>query len=53
MIRQPQIMLANPSLAARTVPELIAYAKANPGKITTTRKASAQFNAVSVELAVI
>jgi tripartite-type tricarboxylate transporter receptor subunit TctC len=35
MIRQPQIMLANPSLAARTVSELIAYAKANPGKITT------------------
>src|SRR5258707_4515842 len=34
MIRQPQIMLATPSLAARTVPELIAYAKANPGKIT-------------------
>ena len=34
MIRQPQIMLANPSLAARTVPELIAYAKANPGRIT-------------------
>jgi tripartite-type tricarboxylate transporter receptor subunit TctC len=34
MIRQPQIMLANPSLAARTVPELIAYAKANPGKVT-------------------
>ena len=35
MIRQPQIMLANPSLAATTVPELIAYAKANPGRITT------------------
>src|ERR1700686_5432382 len=33
-IRQPQIMLANPSLPAKTVPELIAYAKANPGKIT-------------------
>jgi tripartite-type tricarboxylate transporter receptor subunit TctC len=33
-IRQPQIMLANPSLTAKTVPELIAYAKANPGKIT-------------------
>jgi tripartite-type tricarboxylate transporter receptor subunit TctC len=32
--RQPQIMLANPSLTASTVPELIAYAKANPGKIT-------------------
>jgi tripartite-type tricarboxylate transporter receptor subunit TctC len=27
-------MLANPSLAAKTVPEFIAYAKANPGKIT-------------------
>src|SRR6202045_2605847 len=34
LIRQPQIMLANPSLPAKTVPELIAYAKANPGKIT-------------------
>jgi tripartite-type tricarboxylate transporter receptor subunit TctC len=33
-IRQPQILLAHPSLAAKTVPELIAYAKANPGKIT-------------------
>ncbi len=34
LIRQPQLMLANPSVAAKTVPELIAYAKANPGKIT-------------------
>ena len=33
-IRQPQIILANPSLPAKTVPEFIAYAKANPGKIT-------------------
>jgi tripartite-type tricarboxylate transporter receptor subunit TctC len=33
-IRQPQIMLANPALPAKTVPELIAYAKANPGRIT-------------------
>jgi tripartite-type tricarboxylate transporter receptor subunit TctC len=33
-IRQPQIILANPSLTAKTVPELIAYAKANPGKVT-------------------
>ena len=34
LIRQPQIMLANPSVTTQTVPELIAYAKANPGKIT-------------------
>jgi tripartite-type tricarboxylate transporter receptor subunit TctC len=34
LIRQPQILLANPSLATKTVPELVAYAKANPGKIT-------------------
>jgi tripartite-type tricarboxylate transporter receptor subunit TctC len=33
-IRQPQVMLASPSLTAKTVPELITYAKANPGKIT-------------------
>src|ERR1700731_1255764 len=34
LIRQPQVLLANPSLPAKTVPELIAYAKANPGRIT-------------------
>src|SRR5471030_1753614 len=33
-IRQPQIMLAHPSLPAKTIPELIVDAKANPGKIT-------------------
>jgi tripartite-type tricarboxylate transporter receptor subunit TctC len=31
--RQPQVMLTNPSFPARTIPELIAYAKANPGKV--------------------
>ena len=29
----PLVLIANPALPVRTVPELIAYAKANPGKI--------------------
>lgn len=32
--RQPQVLLANPSLPAANVPALIEYAKANPGRIT-------------------
>jgi tripartite-type tricarboxylate transporter receptor subunit TctC len=31
--RQPQVMLTNPSFPAKTIPELIDYAKANPGKV--------------------
>jgi tripartite-type tricarboxylate transporter receptor subunit TctC len=34
VFRQPQMILAHPSIPAKTIPELIAYAKANPGKIT-------------------
>jgi tripartite-type tricarboxylate transporter receptor subunit TctC len=30
---QPLLMMVNPSVSAQTVPEFIAYAKANPGKI--------------------
>jgi len=29
----PYVMVINPSVAAKTVPEFVAYAKANPGKI--------------------
>jgi tripartite-type tricarboxylate transporter receptor subunit TctC len=33
VIRVPNVMVVNPQVPAETVPEFIAYAKANPGKI--------------------
>jgi tripartite-type tricarboxylate transporter receptor subunit TctC len=33
IMRSPNVMAVNPSLPARTVPEFIAYANANPGKV--------------------
>jgi tripartite-type tricarboxylate transporter receptor subunit TctC len=33
IIRVPMVILLNPSVPAKTVPDFIAYAKANPGKI--------------------
>jgi tripartite-type tricarboxylate transporter receptor subunit TctC len=34
IVRVPNVILVNASLPASTIPEFIAYAKANPGKIT-------------------
>ena len=36
LIRQPLIMLVNPSVSAKTVPEFIDYAKANPINMAST-----------------
>jgi tripartite-type tricarboxylate transporter receptor subunit TctC len=33
IMRIPNVMVVNPSVPTRTVPEFIAYAKANPGKV--------------------
>jgi len=33
IVRSPLIMVVNPAIPAKTVPEFIAYAKANPGRI--------------------
>jgi tripartite-type tricarboxylate transporter receptor subunit TctC len=33
IVRTPNVMVVNPSTPTKTVPEFIAYAKANPGKI--------------------
>src|SRR5262249_19702369 len=34
IIREPNVMVLNPSVPAKTVPDFIAYAKANPRKIS-------------------
>src|SRR5262245_34676622 len=34
VLRGPHVMVVNPSVPTKTVPEFIAYAKANPGKVS-------------------
>jgi tripartite-type tricarboxylate transporter receptor subunit TctC len=48
--RVPQVMEVNPSFPAKTVPEFIAYTKANPGKITFASAGSGSVAHVTAEL---
>jgi len=48
--REPLVMAVNPSVPARTVPEFIAYAKANPGKISMASAGNGTPSHVSGEL---
>jgi tripartite-type tricarboxylate transporter receptor subunit TctC len=50
IIRAPFVMEVNPSLPAKTVPEFIAYAKANPGKINMASSGNGTLPHVSGEL---
>jgi tripartite-type tricarboxylate transporter receptor subunit TctC len=50
IMRTPGVMEVNPAFPAKTVPEFIAYAKANPGKITLATAGIGGFGHVSGEL---
>jgi tripartite-type tricarboxylate transporter receptor subunit TctC len=50
IIRFPNVMVVNPSVPAKTVPEFIAYAKANPGKLNMASSGNGSTIHVSGEL---
>ena len=50
IMRLPLFMVVHPSFPARTVPELIAYAKSNPGTLNFASSGNGAFDHVSGEL---
>ncbi len=50
ILRVPEVMVVNPSVPARSVPEFIAYAKAHPGKINMATSGNGTVPHVAGEL---
>jgi tripartite-type tricarboxylate transporter receptor subunit TctC len=50
IIRTPLIMVVNPAAPAKTVPEFIAYAKDNPGKVTMASAGTGTLSHIAGEL---
>jgi tripartite-type tricarboxylate transporter receptor subunit TctC len=50
LIDFPLVMVANPSLPAKTIPDLVTYAKANPGKISMASFGTGSTSHVAGEL---
>jgi tripartite-type tricarboxylate transporter receptor subunit TctC len=50
VMRYPYVMVVNPSLPAKSVPEFIAYAKANPGKLNMASPGSGSGDHIAGEL---
>ncbi len=50
LTQQPQVMLANPALPTKTFVELIAYVKANPGKVNIASAGNGSISHLAGEL---
>jgi tripartite-type tricarboxylate transporter receptor subunit TctC len=50
LVRVPNAMVVNPSVPANTIPEFIAYARANPGKINMATSGNGSTTHISGEL---